>query len=370
MLKQISGFVLSVLLTVTLACASEQVKTQPVPKNIILFIGDGMGVAQITAAKIVNGTLNLQRFKHIGLLMTYSQDELITDSAAAGTALATGFKTTNGAISVTANGKPLKTVLEYAHDADKATGLVVTSSITHATPAVFAAHVKSRKQHTRIAEQIAEKISAGEINVLFGGGRGYFLPLSMSDSKRWDNKNLLADMSAVTTLIATPEEFDALGKVSSVAGFFARKHLPKADKRNPSLPAMTKKAIEILAKNNQGFFLMVEGSQIDWAGHENNQEYLVKEVIDFDKAVGAGLDFAENNGRTLVLVTADHETGGFAIHDGSIQQKQLRDTAFTRKNHTAEMVPVFAYGPGAERFSGIADNTEIGKVLIDYLNVP
>lgn len=363
MFLKITGIIIAFALSILPVFAGDIIKMQAVPKNIILFIGDGMGVAQITAGKIVTGTLSLERFKHLGLLMTYSQNDLITDSAAAGTALATGYKTTNGSISMTSDGRPLKTVLEYAQQANKATGMVVTSSITHATPAVFAAHTKSRKQHSLIAEQIA---SSG-IDVLFGGGRGYFIPLTMSDSKRWDNKNLLSQMSATTTIIHTPEEFDALGDVSSVAGFFAKKQLPEAEQRNPSLPAMTNKAIEILAKNNQGFFLMVEGSQIDWAGHNNDQDYLIKEVIDFDTAVAAGLDFAQHNGQTLVLVTADHETGGFAIHDGSIEEQQVSDSAFTRKSHTAEMVPIFAYGPGASRFSGIADDTKVGKILIQFL---
>lgn len=333
------------------------------PKNIILFIGDGMGVAQISAGKIVKGQLNLEEFKHIGLLTTHSQNALVTDSAAAGTAIATGYKTYNHAISVSPDGTPLKTIIEYAQDVNKATGLVVSSSITHATPAVFAAHVDSRKKHSIIAEQIA----ASDIDVLFGGGWGYFVPATTTGSKRDDQKNLLADLSEFTTVIQTDEEFKKLGNVDSVVGLFSEKALLKADKRHPSLSEMTKKAIEILAKNKNGFFLMVEGSQIDWAGHANDQDYVIAEMIDFDDTVGVGLDFAKKNVQTLVLVTSDHETGGFAIHDGSIKDKVVSESGFTRTYHTAEMVPIFAYGPGADDFTGIGDNTMIGQTIIQYL---
>ncbi len=347
------------LVSIVPAYAAEQ----STPKNIILLIGDGMGIAQITAGKIVKGQLNLEEFKHLGLLTTHSQSALITDSAAAGTALATGYKTNNKAISVSADGKPLKSIIEYAKEVNKATGLVVSSSITHATPAVFAAHIDSRKKHSIIAEQI----SRSGIDVLFGGGRGYFIPHTKPGSKREDDKNLLAELAEFTTVIQTEEEFNRLGQVDSVVGLFADKHLPGADKRNPGLPGMTEKAIEILSKNKNGFFLMVEGSQIDWAGHDNNQDDIITEVIDFDNTIGVALNFAKKNPQTLLVVTADHETGGFAIHNGSIADKVVSESGFTWTHHTAEMVPVFAYGPGASDFTGIGDNTRIGKLLIKYL---
>ena len=168
-------------------------------------------------------------------------------------------------------------------------------------------------------------------------------------------------------MIQTEEEFNRLGQVNSVVGLFADKHLPGADKRNPGLPGMTEKAIEILSKNKNGFFLMVEGSQIDWAGHDNNQDDIITEVIDFDNTIGVALNFAKKNPQTLLVVTADHETGGFAIHNGSIADKVVSESGFTWTHHTAEMVPVFAYGPGASDFTGIGDNTRIGKLLIKYL---
>jgi alkaline phosphatase len=159
------------------------------PKNIILFIGDGMGVSQITAGKIVKGNLNLEEFKVVGLRTTHSQSALITDSAAAGTALATGYKTYNGAISVSRYKKPLKTIVEYAEEKQKTTGVVVSCSVTDATPATFVAHVDSRRKHAVIAEHITRS----GIDVLFGGGLAYFLPKSTHGSKRDDEKNLIAE---------------------------------------------------------------------------------------------------------------------------------------------------------------------------------
>ncbi|MCP3850438.1 MAG: alkaline phosphatase [Gammaproteobacteria bacterium] len=334
-----------------------------VPKNIILFIGDGMGIAHLTAGKIIKGSLNLEEFKHIGLLMTHSQDALVTDSAASATAMATGYKTRNGFISLSSEGTALKTVVEYAKEQDKATGIVVTSSITHATPAAFATHVNDRDKETIIAEQLAQS----GVDVLLGGGWSFFVPNTVAGSQRPDHRDLLADMRQSTHVVMTKKEFKTLSDVDSLVGLFAREGLPKVEQRQPSLSDMTQKAIEILSKNKKGFFLMVEGSQIDWAGHKNNESYLISEMVDFDNTIGVALAFAKENTDTLVVVTSDHETGGFAIHDGSVQQRVMTKTDFTRTSHTAEMVPVFSYGPGALEFSGIADNTKIGKILIGYL---
>ena len=341
------------------ACAAESAT----PKNIILFIGDGMGISQITAGKIVKGNLNIEQFKVVGLLTTHSQNVLVTDSAAAATALATGYKTYNGAISVSQDKEPLKTIVEYAEENQKTTGLVVSCSVTHATPATFVAHVDSRNK----AAVIAEHITKSGIDVLFGGGLCYFLPKSTDCSKRDDEKNLIAELEKRMKVVRSAEDFQNLGNVDSVAGFFAAEHPPKANERKPRLSELTKKAIDILTKNKSGFFLMVEGSQIDWAGHENNQEYLISEMIDFDNAVGVGLDFAEKDPQTLVIVTADHETGGFAIHNGSIKDKIVSESKFTCEEHTAAMVPIFAHGPGSFAFAGIGDNTVVGRTIIEYL---
>jgi alkaline phosphatase len=342
-----------------LGCAADN----EYPENIILFIGDGMGVGHITAAKIARGNINLERFSVMGLVTTHSANRLITESAAAATALATGYKTNNRAISVSVDQEPLKTLFEYAKEQGKAIGVVVTSSVTGATPAVFLAHADDRRQQTDIAEQIANS----DIDVLFGGGWAYFVPATTEGSKREDQKNLLATLETRMPLILTGDNLSAHTDTQKLAALLAPGGLPKAADRDYSLSRLTQTAIHILSKNRNGFVLMVEGSQIDWAAHNHDQQRLISELIDFDDAVGAGIDFAQNNRRTLIVVTADHEAGGLAVHGGSIQNRQVDSTAFTTTGHTAAMVPLFAYGPGSTRFSGIQDNAVVGQVLIKLL---
>ena len=350
------------LIAVFVACSLSIAAEGAAPKSVILLIGDGMGVSHITAGKYAKGNLALERFKTAGLLTTYSQNALVTDSAAAGTALATGYKTYNGAISISPDRKPLKTLLEYAEERGKDSGLVVSCSITHATPACFVAHVDDRRKETDIAGQIA----ASGVDVFFGGGWGYFVPKTTEGSYRTDESNLLARLSTTMKVIRTPEEFAALGEERRVAGLFFRQHPPAADERKPSLSQMAAKAIDILSRNRKGFFLMIEGSQIDWGAHDNNKDRVIQEVTDFDEAVGAAMDFAQRDGRTLVVVTADHETGGFAVLDGSVENKTITKGGFVTGGHTAAMVPVFAYGPGSEILGGIHDNTFVARTIIGY----
>ncbi|KAA3609311.1 MAG: alkaline phosphatase [Calditrichaeota bacterium] len=333
------------------------------PKNIILFIGDGMGPTQITAARTVKGELALEKFNVSGYVLTHSTNKYITDSAAGATAFATGYKTYNGAISVhPETKKPLKTILEFAEEKGKSSGLIATSSVTHATPACFAAHVTSRSKQQDIAAQIA----VSGVDVLIGGGLGYFLPRDKKGSKRSDKKDLLDKMQgyefansyAEFRKVATPEKLVALLETG---------HLHKAKDRKISLGMMTMKALNILSQNENGFFLMVEGSQIDWAGHDNKKKYLMTEMVDFDDAIGIAQKFAANNEETLVLVTADHETGGLALLGGSLAEKKV-NLKFIDGHHTGVMVPVFAFGPGAEAFGGIQENHEIGKKMIGLFN--
>ncbi|MDZ7266320.1 MAG: alkaline phosphatase [candidate division KSB1 bacterium] len=333
------------------------------PRNIILFIGDGMGVAQVTAGKTVKGTLHLEEFSVVGLMTTHAADEYVTDSAAGATALAAGIKTYNKAIGVDVNKQPVKTVLEYAAEKGKATGLVVTSTITHATPAAFAAHVDDRGKNNEIAEQLAQ----ARIDVMLGGGWGSFTPKSQIGGQRDDQRDWWAAMAKDRVAIRTPAEFQKLATPARLVGLFDPGHLPAAAKREVSLPAMTRKAIDILSQNRKGFFLMVEGSQIDWSGHDNDSDGIIAEMIDFDDAVGVGLEFAKNNHETLIVVTADHETGGYSLLDGSVDGKKISRTAFTTKGHTGVMVPIFAFGPGSAVFGGIRDNTFVGRKLIEYV---
>jgi alkaline phosphatase len=333
------------------------------PENIIFFIGDGMGVSHISAAKIARGNLHLERFSVSGLITTHSANRLVTESAAAATALATGHKTNNRAVSVSVDHSPLKSLFEYAKAQGKSIGVVVTSAVTDATPAAFMAHADDRRRQADIAEQIA----SSDIDVLIGGGWAYFVPLANEGSHRKDQKNLLTVLEARMPVILTDDKLSAHTGSRKLAALLAPEGLPKAADRNYSLARLTRIAIDILSKNRRGFVLMVEGSQIDGAAHEQDPEGIIAEMIDFDEAVGAALDFAQKDHGTLIAVTADHETGGLAVLDGSIKNRQVSSTAFATTGHTAAMVPIFADGPGGSRFSGIQDNARIGRTLIELL---
>jgi alkaline phosphatase len=336
-------------------------------ENIIIMIGDGMGAAQVDAARIkavgANGRLHIERMPVTGLVKTYSLNNLVTDSAAAGTALATGFKANNGQISVSAEGKNLRTILEAARDKGFSTGLVVTSTITHATPAAFGSHVGSRSNETDIAPMLL----ANKINVLLGGGRKYFLPQSTEKSARKDSRDLIAEaQSAGYSFVQTKEELQS-AKAPYVLGLFNLDYLT-TESPEPSLAEMTSKAIELLNRNKKGFILMVEGSQIDWAGHENDPDKNIRQTLLFDKAVKAAIDFAVPNKKTLVVVTADHETGGMAINNGSLDGTRL-EIGWTTKGHSGVKVPLYAFGPRALLFTGVYDNTSIPAFIAGCLKL-
>jgi alkaline phosphatase len=322
-------------------------------KNIILLIGDGMGVSHIYAAMTANhGHLNIERCKNTGFIKTYSASDYITDSGAGGTAISIGKKTYNGACGVNADSLPEETILEIAEKNGLATGLVVTSSITHATPASFIAHQKWRSMYEEIAADFLET----DIDVFIGGGRDHFM-------KRSDSVDLVLKLKEKGYKVVF--EKDSIAEVESgkLAGLLADMHLPPYRdstkiRRGDMLPEATQTAINILSGNEEGFFLMVEGSQIDWAGHANNTGYIIIEMLDFDRAVGKALDFAEKDGNTLVIITADHETGGMGINDGDFTEGNV-NAGYTTRSHTGVMVPVFAYGPGSEEFRGIYENTDI-----------
>jgi len=353
--------VLAALLLTAVVVMSGCIAGDEKPKNVILLIADGMGVAHVTAAKVAFGDLEMERFPYGGVCTTFPAGSFVTDSAASGTALATGHKTVNGAISVTPEGAILKTALEYAEENGLATGLVVTCAITHATPAVFAAHVDSRDRYNEIAAQMA----ASDVDVLFGGGAGYFTPTA-AGGFRTDGRNLLDSMRERMVVVLDRDEFLDLGDdVEAAAFLYAKEHPGTADERPLPLAKLVERALDILSRDDDGFFLMIEGSQIDWAGHENDKQWLLDEMADFDDAVGAALDFAESDGHTLVVMTADHETGGLTVDQGSVPDEWLGPVGWSSKSHTAGMVPVFSFGPGSSALGGIIDNTDIGAFLID-----
>ena len=327
------------------------------PKNIIFMVGDGMGVSQIYAGLTANkGSLNLEAFKHIGFCKTNSGSDYITDSAAGATAFSIGKKTYNGAIGVDADTIPRETILETAARYGLSTGLVSTSQITHATPASFIAHQPSRHMY----EDIAADFLKTDIEVFIGGGKDDFVD-------REDGKDLTADLKAKGYEVCF--DIDAVEKSESgrLAGLLAPVGMPKVmESRGDMLVKSSEKAISILQQEEKGFFLMIEGSQIDWGGHANDAEYVITEMLDFDKTIGEVLKWAEQDGETLVVVTSDHETGGLSIDGGNIEEGKV-EANFSSTHHTSVMVPVFAYGPGAEEFMGIYHNTEIyGKFMSLY----
>ncbi len=336
-------------------------------RNVILLIGDGMSLAPMVASQIkalgADGSLNIQKMPITGLSRTNSLDKLVTDSAAAGTALATGYKTRNGMIAALPDGKIPETILEAAKRKGLRTGLVATSTMSHATPASFAAHQDSRGSEAEISADML----ATRVNVLFGGGLKFFLPASVEGSAREDERDLLREArEAGYTFLSNREEM-LQADVDYALGLFQKGPLLTNDPSEPSLAEMTQKAIDLL-RCKKGFFLMVEGSQIDWAGHENNFDYLARQTLLFDQAVGIALQFALQDHHTLVVVTADHDTGGLGINNGSLSGDTL-ELGWTTKSHTGVQVPVYAYGPGSEEFVGVRDNTEIPKVFARLLKI-
>lgn len=328
--------------------AKKESKKQTV-KNIIFLVGDGMGTSQVYAGLVANkGASYLKSMPVSGYSKTNSSDELITDSAAGATAFSIGKKTYNGAIGVDENEVPKKTILEMSEEKGLATGLISSCAITHATPASFIAH----QQNRGMQEEIAADFLKTDIDLFIGGGRKYF-------NKRTDGRDLLTELEAKGYDVVTTMDSLQFATSGSVAALIEEDHpAPVALGRNDMLMVASEFAIEKLQKNDKGFFLMIEGSQIDWGGHDNNVPYIVTEMLDFDKTLGEVLKFAAKDGETLVVVTADHETGGFSVNGGSLETGVV-EGKFTTGGHTAVMVPVFAYGPQAELFSGIMENTDI-----------
>jgi alkaline phosphatase len=355
--KILNLLILILLGTTVISCGTtKKLASEGTPeiKNIILMIGDGMGLPDVYAAMTVSDKpLNIERCNFIGLQKTFSADNYITDSGAAGTALATGIKTKNGAIGMDSQGNRIKSILEIAEEHGLSTGLVSTSSVTHATPASFIAHQSSRGSY----EDIAKDFLKTDIDVFIGGGYDHF-------AKRADKLNLVDSLKFRGYEVDTALNLVLKSSSGKLAGFTASVHNPYRLKgRGDMLPESSAKAIDILSKNKKGFFLMIEGSQIDWAGHANFADTLVDETLDFDKAVGVALDFAKKDRHTLVVITADHETGGVTITDGDIETHRVK-LNFSTTSHTAVMVPVYAYGLGAEIFNGIYDNTDVFKKIM------
>jgi len=473
-------------------------------KSVIFLIGDGMGKEQVRAASIkllgADGRLAMLGMPVAGSLSTRSASSDVTDSAAAGTALATGHKTNNGTVSIAPDGKILRTILEACRDSGKSVGVTVTSPVTDATPAVFASHVKSRGSQYEIAGQMVKS----RLNVIFGGGksqflvpkgeiwvgvdvqdskgvklleikdridwtdyrgteRGFLAPAGAAKADVWvwrgegavdafvddfdlhsvaakdkpESGNLLAnadfEQGSATgwnvwsecevakdgssralkvlggggcdqAVVVKPGDefvFEYRGRVVDPNAGGLRKATPwdeagkagylRIEKKQdlagargryvlglfkdgalentpdePSLAEMAGKAMELLSSNPAGFFLMVEGSQIDWANHGNDEKDFFRQMGWFNETVIAALSFAKARGDVLVVVAADHETGGMSVAGTDAASLKVK---YSTKGHTSTDVPLFAFGPGSEKFAGKHDNTDVPKLIAEALNV-
>jgi alkaline phosphatase len=328
------------------------------PKNVIIMIGDGMGIAQVYAAMIANGNkLNIERCTNTGFSKTYSFSNFTTDSGAGGTAIACGIKTRNYMIGMNPDSTKAESILDIAVKNHLSTGIVVACALSHATPAAFAAHQINRNMY----EEIAADYINSDIDVFIGGGRKYF-------ENRADDRNLTEELKKKDYQIAYNLDDLKTIKTGKLAGLLYEDQNPAMPERGKMLPESTSAAIDILKNNKKGFVLMIEGSQIDWACHDNNADQTIKEVLDFDETVGKVLDFAEMDKNTLVIITADHETGGMTLPDGDIAQEIVK-TAYSTKSHTGVCVPVYSYGPGSENFRGFMENTSFKSKIEKLLKL-
>jgi alkaline phosphatase len=423
--------------TFSTAEAKEIKKNDEEIKNVIFLIGDGMGVSYTSAYRYLQDSTDskfadrteLDKYL-VGQQMTYPEDpeQNVTDSASAATAMSAGIKTYNNAIAVDNDGSEVKTVLEAAKEQGKATGLVATSEITHATPASFGSHDHSRQNMNAIADDYYDELINGEhkVDVLLGGG---------SDLLIRKDRNLVEKFKQDGFSYVTNKDELLKDTNEQVLGLFAERGMPKMIDRTkdiPSLGDMTTSAIERLNKDEDGFFLMIEGSQIDWAGHDNDIVSAMSEMEDFEKAFKAAIEFAKKDKHTLVVATADHSTGGYSIGANGIynwfgapikaakrtpdfmanqiangadvedtlkeyidleltseeiqsvkdaaSEKEVdidnaiekifdnrSNTGWTTGGHTGEDVPVYAFGPSADRFAGQIDNTDNAKIIFDIL---
>ncbi|NDV17035.1 alkaline phosphatase [Muricauda sp. TY007] len=358
---------------VFVGCNSSKKEAEPLetakeePLNIIFMIGDGMGVPQVSSAYYFGDSLpNFSRFKQIGFHQTSATDYTITDSAAGATAFSTGEKTYNRAIGVSVDSLPQETILERLQGEGYQTGLISLTTITHATPASFYAHVPDRDMHEEIASQLVES----NVDFFAGGGKKFF-------NQRTDGKNLFEELVDKNYHLDTLELSETI-KGKKNAYVLADDGIPsKIDGRGDYLSEATTMALNYFDQREEPFFMMVEGSYIDWGGHAENAEMMISEVADFDKTLGVVLDYVEAHPNTLLVVTADHETGGvsigkhYEVDKSTGKKKEVPEKVtvyFNSNQHSGELIPVFAKGKGAENFQGIYENNEIYHKMINAIN--
>ncbi len=329
------------------------------PPRVILLIADGTGIAHWTAGLLATDSAAILRFPVVGLVDTRNVEGRITDSAASATAFATGELTFNRAIGVGSDTVAIETVLERAAARGMATGLVATSSLVHATPASFFAHVPDRYQY----EEIARQLAGSPVDVLLGGGREFFDP-----NEREDGRDYLSALGRNRRWATGADDLaaDPVPGISGLVGLFAANAMPTAEEgRSPTLAEMTRAAIAVLDRDPDGFFLMVEASQIDWLAHDKEAfDRLAAEVLDCDEAILAALEYVSGRPGALLIVVADHETGGLAV----LEEDGRWVAAYGSDGHTAELVPLFASGTGSDRFGGTHRIDEIGRRLAEVVS--
>jgi alkaline phosphatase len=383
MVKTTAVAILALLsLSSTMFAAPEPSTSKPGPKYIIIMVPDGTGLADIAAARIkkngIDGApLTLETLDHIGYARTYSGNNTVTDSAAAASAMGCGEKFANGEICLHNDGRPHNpSLLELAKAKGMATGLVATSTITHATPAGFGgAHVKSRSCETEIARQYIETVRP---DVLLGGGTLTFNP-GQPDKCGTDGDFITKAQTTGYTFVTNRTDLErAVAKPPArLLGLFAPEgltpeYLRKEEIGEPRLPEMAKAALDVLERNPKGFFAMIEGSQVDWGNHANNLEYQTGELLAFDEAVKVVLAWINavpaRKAQTLLIISPDHETGGFSLKgDEDMPALGAFTAGWTTKGHTGTDVVVWSQGPGSERLGRSVQNTDIYKVAKDVI---
>ena len=338
------------LLTISVASAQEV-------KNIIYLIGDGMGLSSTTMMMVERGyeATIFDQAENIALQKTYSADNRVTDSAASGTALATGFKTNNTFVGCTPDGVAVESLMDVAKAQGKATGVVVTTYLQHATPAAFYAHTESRHNYHIITEQLVNST----LDVAIGGGMGHFKERYKDEAKSIITNSgfaLVEELSALENQNGDSRTLALLAdwEVGSNSGTY--------------LADATREALRLLEIRGaeEGFVLMVEGSLIDGMGHANNAEAQKIEMQGFMGAIEVAVEYAKSHEGTLVVVTADHETGGLSIVSADANfnlSEQGVEYRWTTNGHSGAMIPIYLYGTAHESINGIVENTDIAKIL-------
>lgn len=322
-------------------------------KNVILMIGDGMSLMHVYTAWTANrGKLWLENAQATGLSKTWAVKKLVTDSGSGGTSLATGVKTVYHAVGVDPEGKPLTSLVDVAKELGKDAGMAVTCRLWDATPCDFCCHNIDRDKE----EELVGDYPTSGVDFVFGGGAQKF-------TNRKDGRDIFKELQKKGYHVSrTLDDFFAYDKNSRIFAVPYDKDTPLPDERGDLLARASMKGISLMNQNKNGFFMMIEGSQLDDYGHFNQLDLLMKETLDFDQTVGEMMKWAAKDGETLVVVTADHETGGLTLVNGNKDEGRV-ECCFSSKDHTGAMVPVYAFGPGAENFTGIFENTDVFKKI-------